>query len=133
MSLLFTRLSRLVIAFLPRATYLLSSWLHSPSTIILDPKKIKSVTLSIVSPYNFNCVPQFLRIGCSLSFTSEYILIFSSKDKPKYCMGFPGHSTGKSLSSQCRRHKRPGFDPGSGGSPGENNDNLLQDACMKIP
>ena len=60
MSLLFNMLSRFVIAFLPRGKYLLISWLQSPSTIILDPNKIKSVTVSIVSPYKFNCVPQFL-------------------------------------------------------------------------
>ena len=50
MSLLFNMLSRLVIAFLPRSKHLLISWLHSPSAVILEPKKIKSVTVSIVSP-----------------------------------------------------------------------------------
>ena len=50
MSLLFNMLSRLVIAFLPRSKCLLISWLHSPSTVILEPKKIKSVTISSVSP-----------------------------------------------------------------------------------
>ena len=50
MSLLFNMLSRLVIAFLPRSKRLLISWLQSPSTEILEPKKIKSVTVSIVSP-----------------------------------------------------------------------------------
>ena len=49
MSLLFNMLSRLVIAFLPRTKRLLISWLQSPSVVILDPKKIKSVTVSIVS------------------------------------------------------------------------------------
>ena len=48
--LLFIMLSRLVIAFLPRSKCLLISWLQSPSTVILEPKKIKSVTVSIVSP-----------------------------------------------------------------------------------
>ena len=43
-------LSRYVIAFLPRSKHLLISWLQSPSTVILEPKKIKSVTVSIVSP-----------------------------------------------------------------------------------
>ena len=51
MSLLFTLLSRLVIAFLPRSKRLLISWLESPSAVILEPKKIKSVTVSIVSPF----------------------------------------------------------------------------------
>ena len=50
MSLLFNMLSRLVIAFLPRSKHLLISWLHSPSAVILEPKKIKSVTVSIISP-----------------------------------------------------------------------------------
>ena len=48
MPLLFNMLSRLVIAFLPRTKHLLISWLHSPSAVILEPQKIKSV--SIVSP-----------------------------------------------------------------------------------
>ena len=50
MSLLFTMLSRLVLTFLPRSKHLLISWLQSPSAVILKSKKIKSVTLSIVSP-----------------------------------------------------------------------------------
>ena len=50
MSLLFNMLSRLVIAFLPRSKRLLISWLQSPSVVILEPKKIKSVTISLVSP-----------------------------------------------------------------------------------
>ena len=49
-SLLFNMLSRLVIAFLPRSKHLLISWLQSPSAVILEPKKIKSLTVSIVSP-----------------------------------------------------------------------------------
>ena len=49
MSLLFNKLSRLVIAFLPRSKCLLISWLKSPSALILEPKKIKSVTVFIVS------------------------------------------------------------------------------------
>ena len=50
MSLFFNTLSRLVITFLPRSKCLLISWLHSTSTVILEPQKIKSVTVSIVSP-----------------------------------------------------------------------------------
>ena len=46
MSLLFNMLSRLVIVFLPRSKCLLISWLQSPSAVILEPKKIKSVTVS---------------------------------------------------------------------------------------
>ena len=50
MSLLFNMLSTFLKAFLPRNKRLLISWLQSPSAVILEPKKIKSVTVSIVSP-----------------------------------------------------------------------------------
>ena len=52
MSLRFNMLTRLVIAFLPRSKHLLISWLQSPSAVIFEPKKIKSVTvvISIISP-----------------------------------------------------------------------------------
>ena len=50
MSRLFDMLSRLVIAFLSRSKHLLISWLQSSSVVILEPLKIKSVTVSIVSP-----------------------------------------------------------------------------------
>ena len=50
MSLLFNMLSMLVIVFLPRSKCLLISWVQSPSAVILEPKKIKSLTVSIVSP-----------------------------------------------------------------------------------
>ena len=50
MSLLFNILSRLVIAFLQRSKHLLISWLQSPSAVILEPRKIKSLTVALVSP-----------------------------------------------------------------------------------
>ena len=50
MSLLYNILSRLVIAFLSRSKHLLISWMQSSSAVILEPKKIKSVTISTVSP-----------------------------------------------------------------------------------
>ena len=50
MSLLFNMLSRWVITFLPKSKHLLISWLQSPSVVILEPPKIKSLTVSIVSP-----------------------------------------------------------------------------------
>ena len=50
MCLLFNMLSRLVITFFPRSKCLLISWLQSPSAVILEPRKIKSATVSIVSP-----------------------------------------------------------------------------------
>ena len=49
-SLLFNMLSRLVIVFLPRSKYLLILWLQSPSAVILEPRQIKSATVSTVSP-----------------------------------------------------------------------------------
>ena len=49
-SLLFNMLSRLIIAFLPRLKHLLISWLQSPSAVILEPKKLESVIVSIISP-----------------------------------------------------------------------------------
>ena len=54
MSLLFNMLSRLIITFLPRSQRLLISWLHSPSTVIWEPKKIKSLTVLI---FFSNCLP----------------------------------------------------------------------------
>ena len=51
MSLLFIMLSRLVIDYLPRSKCLLISWLQSPSAVILQPKKIKSVMVFILSPF----------------------------------------------------------------------------------
>ena len=50
MSLLFNMLSKLAIVFLPMSKHVLISWLQSPSAVILELKKIKSVTVSIVSP-----------------------------------------------------------------------------------
>ena len=55
MSLLFNMLSRLVITFLPRSKRLVSSQLQSPSPVILEPPKIKSATVSTVSPYGTRC------------------------------------------------------------------------------
>ena len=50
MSLLFNMLSRLVIAFVPKNKHHLVSWLQSPSAVILEPPKIKPLTVSVVSP-----------------------------------------------------------------------------------
>ena len=51
MSLLLNRLPRFVIAFLPRSKFLLISWLQSPSTVILEPRKIKSAAAFTFSPF----------------------------------------------------------------------------------
>ena len=50
MTLLFNMLPRLVITFLPRSKHLLIPWLQSPSAVILEPKKLKHVTISTISP-----------------------------------------------------------------------------------
>ena len=50
MSLLFNTLSRFIIAFLPKSKCLLISWLQSPSTVILEPKKIKFLIVSVFFP-----------------------------------------------------------------------------------
>ena len=50
MLLLLNMLSRLIITFLPRSKHLLISWLQSPSAVILEARKIKSLTVSTVSP-----------------------------------------------------------------------------------
>ena len=66
MSLLFNLLSILVITFLPRSKHLLISWLQLPSAVILEPPKMKSLTVSIVSP---SICPYVNRTGChNLSF-----------------------------------------------------------------
>jgi len=58
-------LFRFVIAFLPRSKRLLISWLQSPSTVFLEPKKIKSVTVSIVSPSICHEATPHLRPGAA--------------------------------------------------------------------
>ena len=63
MPLLFNMLSRFVIAFLPRNKGLLISWLQLPSAVILEHKKIKSVTVPIVSPSIYQEV-KLLLFGC---------------------------------------------------------------------
>ena len=75
-SLLFNMLSSLVIAFLSKGERLLISWLQSPSTVNLEPKKIKSVTVSIVSPSI--CHEVMLTVFFFLSFfycSKSYIIL----------------------------------------------------------
>ena len=59
MSLLLNVLSRLVITFLPKSKHLLISWLQSPSVVILEPRKIKSETISMQRS-DYRCVPIIL-------------------------------------------------------------------------
>ena len=82
-SLLFNTLSRFVIAFLPRNKRLLISWLQSPSAVILEPKKIKPVTVSIVSPIICHEVmgpDAMIFIFWMLSFKPAFSLSFLSRD-----------------------------------------------------
>ena len=76
MSFLFNMLSRLVITFLPKSKHLLISWLLSPSAVILEPEKIKSATVSTVSPIYFPWGDEtrchdlsFLNVSCKPTFS----------------------------------------------------------------
>ena len=71
MSLLFNTLSRFVIDFLPKSKCLLISWLQPPSAVILEPKKIKSVTVSTFSP--FTCHEMMEPDAMILGFWSYYV------------------------------------------------------------
>ena len=75
MSLLFNTLSRFIIAFLLGSKCLLISWLQSPSTVILEPKKTKSVTASTFSPSICHAVIEPKKI---LSFKPAFSLLFHS-------------------------------------------------------
>ena len=77
MTLLFNMLSRLVITFLPRSKCLLISWLQSPSTVILEPPKTKSVTVSTVSPsicYEVMGLDTMISVFWMLSFKPTFSL-----------------------------------------------------------
>ena len=71
MSLLFNMLSRLVITVLPRNKHLLISWLQSPSVVILEPPKMKSVTVSTFSPSIFHENEKRLAWQFCLQFSHE--------------------------------------------------------------
>ena len=77
MSLIFNTLSSFVITFLPKSKHLLNSWLQSPSAVILEPKKIKSLSISIVSPsinYEVMELDTMTFIFLILSFRSAFSL-----------------------------------------------------------
>ena len=77
MSLLFTMLSRLIITFLQRNKHLLISWLQSPSAVILETKKITSVTVSVISPPTCHEVlglDTMILVFWMLSFKSSFLL-----------------------------------------------------------
>ena len=75
----FNMLSKMVIAFLPRSKCLLVSWLQSPSAVILEPKKIKSATVSIVSPSICHAV-----MGLNAMMSVFWMLSF----KPAFSLSF---------------------------------------------
>ena len=77
MSLLLNVLSRLVITFLPRSKHILISWLQSPSAVIWEPRKIKSDTVSTVSPSISHEV--IVPISFQLLEMQGYLLIPSSQ------------------------------------------------------
>ena len=84
MSLVFNMLSKSVIAFLPRSKRLLISWLQSPSAVILEPKKIKSVTVSIVWKFPSIChevmgPDAMILVFWMLSFKPTFSLSLSSR------------------------------------------------------
>ena len=77
--LLFNMLSRFIIAFLPRNKHLLISWLQSPFAVILEPKKIKSITVSTFSPSIYHNVmgPDAIILGLwMLSFNPVFSFCF---------------------------------------------------------
>ena len=88
MCLLFNMLSRLVIAFLPRSKGLLISWLQSPSAVILEPKKIKFLTVSIVSPsicHEVMGLDAMILVFWMLSFKPTFSLFSFTLIKRPFC------------------------------------------------
>ena len=77
MSLLFNTLSRFVIAFLPRRKCFLISWLQSPSAVILKPQKIKSDTVSTVSPYISGSITSWQIKGGKVETVTDFIFLGS--------------------------------------------------------
>ena len=71
MSLLFNMLSTLVLAFRPKSKHILISWLQSPSAVMLEPKKIKSVTVSIVSP---SICHEVMGLDAIVTFVQEVVI-----------------------------------------------------------
>ena len=100
MSLLFNMLSRLVITFLPRSKRLLISWLQSPSAVIFEPRKIKSATVSTISPSI--CHDKYLLIGGNLKNTGTSLVVQRLR--------LHAFKT-KTPCFQCKGHE---FDPWSG-------------------
>ena len=133
MFLLFNMLSRLVIAYLPRSKHLLISWLQSPSAMISEPKKIKSVTVSIASPSIYHEVmglADMILVFCMLSLGSVLYMVGDLAAPLGSAQGFHDGSDGKE--SSCNAGDT-GSIPGSRRSPGKRNDNTLQYSCLGNP
>ena len=84
----FNMLSRFVTAFLPRSKHLLTSWLQSPSAVILEPKKIKSVTVSIFSPSICHEVTGLV-LPCLFNIYAEYIMLNAMLDESQVGIKIP--------------------------------------------
>ena len=94
MSLLFNMLSRLVIAFLPRSKHLLISWQQSPSAVILKPRKIKSLTVSIVSHCCPHAIPHTWSFSMDKYFPSFiYTLGSTARQENGQCISQSSYST----------------------------------------
>ena len=136
MSLLFNMLSVFVIAFLPRSKHLLISWLRSLFIVILEPNKVNSVSFHL-SPSICHEVmgpDAIVLLFWILSFKPAFSLSFSPASKNSLVplgflpLGFPGGKCGEE--SACNAGDQA-LIPGSGRSPGEGNDNLLQHSCLE--
>ena len=118
-------LSGLVIIFLPRSKHLLISWLQSPSAVILEPRKIKSDTVTTVSPsisHEVMGLDAMIFVFWMLSFKPTFSLstftfikkVVHHESSPVSCYstiatrGFPGGTSGKDSSCQCRKCNRHG-------------------------
>ena len=90
MSLVFNMLSRLVITFLPRSKRLLISWLQSPSAVILEPPKIKSDTVSTVSPSRDSSLSLSLSLSLFLSLAIPKFRLLSQVRALRFSLGHSG-------------------------------------------
>ena len=124
MSLFLNMLSRLVITFLPKSKCLLISWLQSPFAVILEPRKIKSATVSPFISHEVMGPDAMIFVFWMLSFKPTFSLSSFTFIKRL----FSSSSLGKV--SACNVGDL-GSIPGSGRSPGEGNGNPLQYSCLE--
>ena len=129
-SLPFNILFRFVITFLPRSKHLLISWLHLLSTVILEPKKRKPVTVSTFSFY----LPWSDRTGChDLSFLGWVLRhLFFPLSPSSGCSLVPLHPCSSNGKESTCNTGDPGLIPGSERSSGEGNGNPFQYSCLEI-